>query len=77
MPVTVNKLRRLLKSKHPYIERNLASIVTIIRHSMLNSCAFEEAAQRLKEVRAEAVSFMLVTPCCSLTKVTVTPPKTT
>ncbi|KAA0041746.1 hypothetical protein IC582_019774 [Cucumis melo] len=56
MPVTVNKLRRLLKSKHPYIERNLASIVTIIRHSMLNSCAFEEAAQRLKEVRAEAAS---------------------
>uniref|UniRef100_A0A9I9CUW0 HRDC domain-containing protein n=1 Tax=Cucumis melo TaxID=3656 RepID=A0A9I9CUW0_CUCME len=59
MPVTVNKLRRLLKSKHPYIERNLASIVTIIRHSMLNSCAFEEAAQRLKEVRAEACSIAL------------------
>lgn len=56
MPVTVNKLRRLLKAKHPYIERNLASIVTIIRHSMLNSCAFEEAAERLKEVRTEAAS---------------------
>ncbi|XP_023544636.1 protein RRP6-like 2 [Cucurbita pepo subsp. pepo] len=56
MPVTINKLRRLLKSKHSFIERNLASIVTIIRHSMLNSSAFEEAAERLKEVRTEAAS---------------------
>ncbi|XP_022925220.1 protein RRP6-like 2 [Cucurbita moschata] len=56
MPVTINKLRRLLKSKHPFLERNLASIVTIIRHSMLNSCAFEEAAERLKEACAEAAS---------------------
>ena len=60
MPVTINKLRRLLKSKHPFLERNLASIVTIIRHSMLNSCAFEEAAERLKEACAEAVRLVLI-----------------
>ena len=64
MPVTINKLRRLLKSKHSFIERNLASIVTIIRHSMLNSSAFEEAAERLKEVRTEAVRLVLVTSYC-------------
>ncbi|XP_021281829.1 protein RRP6-like 2 [Herrania umbratica] len=48
MPVTTSKLRRLLKSKHPYVERNLGSVVTIIRHSMQNAIAFEAAAQQLR-----------------------------
>ncbi|KAK6243542.1 hypothetical protein QUC31_009951 [Theobroma cacao] len=48
MPVTASKLRRLLKSKHPYVERNLGSVVTIIRHSMQNAIVFEEAAQQLR-----------------------------
>lgn len=60
MPVNVSKLRRILKSKHPYLERNLASIVDIIRHSMLNACAFEEVVERLKEARTEALAVRLV-----------------
>ncbi|KAJ8763149.1 hypothetical protein K2173_025534 [Erythroxylum novogranatense] len=49
MPVTTSKLRKLLRSKHPFLERNLGSIVSIIRHSMQNASAFEAAAQLLKE----------------------------
>ncbi|XVE62512.1 hypothetical protein DITRI_Ditri06bG0123600 [Diplodiscus trichospermus] len=48
MPVTASKLRRLLKSKHPYVERNLGAVITIIRHSMQNAVAFEAAAQQLR-----------------------------
>ncbi|XP_022746695.1 protein RRP6-like 2 isoform X2 [Durio zibethinus] len=48
MPVTASKLRRLLKSKHPYVEQNLGAVVSIIRHSMPNAVAFEAAAQQLR-----------------------------
>ncbi|KAM1305908.1 hypothetical protein PS2_008402 [Malus domestica] len=47
MPVTTSKLRRLVKSKHPYIERNLGSVVSIIRHSMQNAASFEPAVEHL------------------------------
>ncbi|CAL9224785.1 unnamed protein product [Arabidopsis halleri] len=50
MPVSVGKLRRMLKSKHPYIERNVDSVVSVIRQSMQNSAAFESAALSLKDV---------------------------
>ncbi|KAJ0013434.1 hypothetical protein Pint_20031 [Pistacia integerrima] len=56
MPVTPSKLRRLLKSKHPYIERNLGSVVSIIRDSLQNATAFEAIAQQLKEGRMEIAS---------------------
>ncbi|KAK2982108.1 hypothetical protein RJ640_023390 [Escallonia rubra] len=56
MPVTASKLRRVLKSKHPYIERNLSSVVSIIRHSIQNAAAFEAAAEQLKEARKESES---------------------
>ncbi|KAL5837399.1 hypothetical protein ACOSQ3_014568 [Xanthoceras sorbifolium] len=56
MPLTPSKLRRVLKSKHPYIERNLGSVVSIIRDSMHNASAFEAAAQHLKEGRVEIAS---------------------
>ncbi|KAG2325319.1 hypothetical protein Bca52824_008047 [Brassica carinata] len=49
MPVSVGKLRRLLKSKHPYIERNVDSVVSLIKHSMQNCAAFESAALSLKD----------------------------
>ncbi|KAJ4834948.1 hypothetical protein Tsubulata_021473 [Turnera subulata] len=49
MPVTTNKLRRLLKTKHPYVERHLDAVVCIIRHSMQHAEAFEAAALQLKE----------------------------
>ncbi|VVB01502.1 unnamed protein product [Arabis nemorensis] len=48
-PVSVSKLRRMLKSKHPYIERNVDSVVSVIRQSMQNYAAFESAAQSLKD----------------------------
>lgn len=60
MPVTTSKLRRLLKSKHPYIERNLDTVVNIVRHSMQNAFAFEAAAQHLKEGRLATVSLCFV-----------------
>ncbi|XP_010527545.1 PREDICTED: protein RRP6-like 2 [Tarenaya hassleriana] len=49
MPVTTSKLRRLLKSRHPYIELNIDSVVSVIRQSMQNASAFKAAAQLLKE----------------------------
>ncbi|PON53649.1 Ribonuclease D [Parasponia andersonii] len=51
MPVTTSQLRRLVKSKHPYIEHNLGSVLSIIRNSMQNATAFEAAAEQLKEGR--------------------------
>lgn len=56
MPLSINKLKRSLKSKHPYIERNLGSVLSIIRHSMQNATAFEVAAEQLKELHMERVS---------------------
>ncbi|KAF8398053.1 hypothetical protein HHK36_016979 [Tetracentron sinense] len=55
MPVTTGKLRRLVKSKHHYVERNLGSVVSIIRHSIENAAAFEFAAEQLKKGRTETV----------------------
>ncbi|KAK7336288.1 hypothetical protein VNO77_16824 [Canavalia gladiata] len=57
MPVITSNLRRLVgKSKLSYVERNLDVIVNIVRHSMKNAAAFEEAALRLKEEHAASVS---------------------
>ncbi|KAJ1393279.1 Ribonuclease H-like superfamily [Sesbania bispinosa] len=56
MPVTTTKLRRLVKSKHPYVEHNLDTVVNIIRNSIQNAAAFEEAAQQLKEGHAATAS---------------------
>lgn len=58
MPVTPSKLRHVMKSKHPYIERNLGSVVSIIRHSMQNAAAFEPVAKKLKEEYIEIVRFL-------------------
>lgn len=57
MPLTTNKLRRVVKSKNQYIDRNLGSVVNIIRHSVQNAAAYESIAQQLKEERQKAVSF--------------------
>lgn len=51
MPVTTGKLLRLVKSRHPYVERNLASVVSIIRTSIQNSAAYEAMVELLKERR--------------------------
>lgn len=49
MPLTTSKLRRLVRSKLPYVERNLSSVVSIIRHSVQNASSFEAVAEQLKE----------------------------
>ncbi|CAL0317147.1 unnamed protein product [Lupinus luteus] len=56
MPVTTIKLLRLVKSKHPFVERNLDSVLDIIKHSIQNAAAFEEAAQQLSEGNASTSS---------------------
>ncbi|TKY62867.1 Exosome component 10 [Spatholobus suberectus] len=57
MPVIISNLRRIVgKSKLPYVERSLDVIVNIVRHSMQNAAAFEEAALRLKEEHAASLS---------------------
>ncbi|XP_061343308.1 protein RRP6-like 2 isoform X2 [Gastrolobium bilobum] len=56
MPVTTSNLRRLLKSKLPYVERNIDVIINIVRYSMQNAPAFEEAALCLKEEHAARVT---------------------
>ncbi|KAK8620335.1 hypothetical protein V6N13_066814 [Hibiscus sabdariffa] len=56
MPLTVSKLHRLLKSKHPYVEQNIGAVATIIKHSMQNAVAFEAAAQQLRTGRVPNAS---------------------
>ncbi|MCD7447355.1 hypothetical protein HAX54_027831 [Datura stramonium] len=53
MPLTASKLKRSMKSKHPYVERNLGSVVGIIRYSIQNSSAYEASVEHLKERRLE------------------------
>ncbi|KAF3962539.1 hypothetical protein CMV_012957 [Castanea mollissima] len=47
-PDTTSKLRRLVKSKHPYVEHNLSPVLSIIRHSVQNAAAYEAIAEHLK-----------------------------
>nr|GME08732.1 protein RRP6-like 2 [Ipomoea batatas] len=56
MPLAGNKLRRFVKSKHPYVEHNLSAVISIIRHSIQNSAAYEAAAKQLKERHMELAS---------------------
>ncbi|KAF9599196.1 hypothetical protein IFM89_035655 [Coptis chinensis] len=53
MPVTVSKLRRLVKSKHPYVEVNLDSVVDIIKSSIewrcFRICSFLTTAGEAKK----------------------------
>ncbi|XP_073062727.1 protein RRP6-like 2 isoform X1 [Primulina eburnea] len=56
MPVTASKLRHGLRSKHPYIERNIGSVVSIIKHAIRNASAYEEAVEHLKARRLEMVT---------------------
>lgn len=59
MPLTTSKLRHLVKSKHPHVERNLGSVVSIIRHSVQNASSFEAVAEQLKEGRIQMVRLSL------------------
>ncbi|XP_058085800.1 protein RRP6-like 2 isoform X2 [Magnolia sinica] len=55
MPTTSGKLHRMVRSKHPYVERNLGPVVGIIRSAITNAAAFENALEQLKKGRAETV----------------------
>lgn len=55
MPINVGQLRRLLKSKHPYIERNFDAVISVIRRSMQNAATFEPVVQSLKDRHPETV----------------------
>ncbi|WOK91587.1 protein RRP6-like 2 isoform X1 [Canna indica] len=55
IPLTSGKLRRLVKSKHPFVERHLNSVLAIIRNSIAISTAFEGIAEKLKEKQLEAI----------------------
>ena len=54
-PDTTGKLRRLVKSKHPYVEHNLSSVLSIIKHSIQNAAAYEAVAEHLKIGHMEMV----------------------
>ncbi|XP_043701040.1 protein RRP6-like 2 [Telopea speciosissima] len=56
IPLNAGKLRRLVRSKHPYVERNLSSVLIIIENSIQNAAAFENAAEQLKKGRQETES---------------------
>lgn len=58
MPVSSNKLRRLMRSKNPIIERHFDSLVSIIRSAIQNSAAFEDVSEQLKKARLEYVSLL-------------------
>ncbi|XP_068650253.1 protein RRP6-like 2 [Aristolochia californica] len=53
LPVSAGKLRRLLKSKHPFVERNVGSVVSIIKSSIANAVAFQAVSEQLKKAREE------------------------
>ncbi|KAJ4980150.1 hypothetical protein NE237_010930 [Protea cynaroides] len=56
MPLSAGKLRRLVRSKHPYVERNLSSVLNIIESSIQNGAAFEIVAEQLKRDHLETAS---------------------
>ncbi|GAB2263701.1 hypothetical protein Droror1_Dr00025835 [Drosera rotundifolia] len=60
MPVTTSKLRQLVWSKLPYVERNLGSVVNIIRHSIQNASEFEAIAKKMNESRNGAAPELTV-----------------
>ncbi|KVH90540.1 3'-5' exonuclease domain-containing protein [Cynara cardunculus var. scolymus] len=59
MPLTTGDLRRLLRFKHPHVERNLGAVVSVIQHSMRNAAAFENMANKIKQERLQMVSIEL------------------
>ncbi|XP_042484358.1 protein RRP6-like 2 [Macadamia integrifolia] len=56
MPLNAGKLRYLVRSRHPYVERNLGSVLNIIKSSIQNASAFESAAEQLKKGHLETAS---------------------
>ncbi|XP_073143612.1 protein RRP6-like 2 [Henckelia pumila] len=64
MPLTSSNLRRLLKSKNTFIERNIDSMVSIIRQSIKKAPAFEVAVEYLKQRRLQTATKESGVPTC-------------
>ncbi|KAK1296505.1 hypothetical protein QJS10_CPB15g02138 [Acorus calamus] len=56
VPLTTGKLKRLVKSKNSYVERNLGSVISVIRSSIENAAAFESISEQIKKWRIEAAA---------------------
>ncbi|KAJ3702430.1 hypothetical protein LUZ61_006135 [Rhynchospora tenuis] len=55
MPLTTDKLLRVVKSRHSVVERYLPAVLDIIRNSIAHSSAFETIASQLKQAQLEKV----------------------
>ncbi|KAI0524872.1 hypothetical protein KFK09_004262 [Dendrobium nobile] len=56
MPQSSGNLRRLVKSKHQYVERHLNAVSSIIKNAIANSSAFESIAEEIRKERIEALA---------------------
>jgi len=55
MPTDVGHLKRIVKSKYPYVESNLELIAYTVWNALKYSYAFEGIAGQLKKERLEQV----------------------
>lgn len=55
MPTEVGHLKRIVKSKYPYVESNLELIAYTVWNALEYSYAFEGIAEQLKKERLEQV----------------------
>lgn len=55
MPTDTGHLKRIVKSKYPFVERSLDDIVYTIWNALEYSYAFEGIAEQLKKERLEQV----------------------
>lgn len=61
MPVTSGKLKRIVKSRNPFLERNLKDVINIIRDAIAASGAFESIVEQLKKGKLEEVCYLILT----------------
>lgn len=55
MPTDTAELKRMVKSKYPFVDENLDQVVGIIWNATESSYAFESRAEQLKKERLEQV----------------------
>lgn len=60
MPTTTEDLKRIVKSKYPFVEDNLDLIVDIVWNATENSYAFERTAEQLKKEWLEQLALKSV-----------------
>jgi hypothetical protein len=58
MPTDVGHLKRIVKSKYPYVESNLELIAYTVWNALEYSYAFEGIAEQLKKERLEQVCWV-------------------